>query len=99
MIKLKIIKHAFIAVCISIIGLTVFPFAAFSQANYTEIRDAIPIRGTEYLIRFPENWNGTLISDLDYRRATDSPLYTRLLADGFALSGTNRRPERLILYI
>jgi pimeloyl-ACP methyl ester carboxylesterase len=98
LIKLQFIKYAFAAVCISIIGSTVLPSAAFSQANYTEIRDAIPIRGTEYLIRFPENWNGTLISDLDYRRAADSPLYTRLLADGFALSGTNRRPERLTDY-
>ncbi len=65
MTKLKIIKHAFVTAYISIIGVAVISSAAFSQGNYVEIRDAIPLRGTEYLIRFPENWNGTLISDLD----------------------------------
>lgn len=90
----KLITAAFIA----IVGITGFSQLAVSQVEYTELRDVIPIRGTEYLIRIPENWNGILISDLDYRRNADSPLKMRLLEDGYALSGTNRRPERLTDY-
>lgn len=69
-----------------------------SNENYAELRDTIPIRGTKYLIRVPKNWNGTLLSDLDYRNAADSPRYLYLLEQGFALSGTARRPERLFNY-
>ena len=43
--------------------------------DYVEFRDNIPIRGTKFLIRVPQNWNGTLISDLDYRSAADSERY------------------------
>lgn len=66
--------------------------------DYVEIRDSIPVRGTKYLIRVPDNWNGTLLSDLDYRSAADSPRYLYLLEQGYALSGTARRPERLYNY-
>ncbi len=72
--------------------------SADSQVQYRELRDSIPIRGTQFLIRIPDNWNGTLISDLDYRQAADSPRYIYLLEQGFALSGTTRRPERFTHY-
>ena len=75
-----------------------WPQFTASQENYTEISDALAVRGTQYLIRVPENWNGTLINDLDYRRAADSPLYLTLLERGFALSGTLRREDRLTNY-
>ena len=88
----------FIAAIIAIAGITGFSPLAISQVDYTKLRDAIPIQGTEYLIRIPENWNGVLISDLDYHRNADSPLKMHLLEEGYALSGTNRCPERLTEY-
>lgn len=69
-----------------------------SNLKYIEIEDAIDIRNTQYRIRVPENWNGTLISDLDYYHAAQSPKYIYLLEQGYALSGTLRRPERLMHY-
>lgn len=69
-----------------------------SKLKYIEIEDAIAIRNTEYRIRVPENWNGTLISDLDYHRAAESPKHLYLLEHGYALSGTLRRPDRLKNY-
>ncbi len=68
------------------------------EANYSEIEDTIPIRGTQYMIRVPENWNGTLISDLDYINSANSKRNLYLLEHGYALSGTKRRPERLFNY-
>lgn len=69
-----------------------------SKLKYIDIKDTIAIRGTEYRIRVPENWNGTLISDLDYYHAAESPKYLKLLERGYAFSGTLRRPERLEHY-
>ena len=67
--------------------------AAGLPDRVAEVRGAIPIRGTEYLIRVPANWNGTLISDLDYVSAAESPKHMYLLEHGYALCGTLRRPE------
>jgi len=72
--------------------------AAGFDVPYSEVRDTIPIRGTEYLIRVPENWNGTLLSDLDYATSADSPRNLALLRRGYALCGTARRPERMTAY-
>ncbi len=88
---------------LSATGLAIAAFAglpgtAVAQQDYTEVRDTLPVRETAYLIRVPDNWNGTLISDLDYRRAADSPTYLHLLEQGFALSGTLRRDDRLRNY-
>lgn len=69
-----------------------------TTGNYMEVSDSIPIRGTKYLIRVPNNWNGVLISDLDYRNAANSRRYLHLLEQGYALSGTSRRLERLFNY-
>lgn len=69
-----------------------------SKLKYIEIEDAIPIRKTQYRIRVPENWNGTLISDLDYFQAAESTKNLYLLERGYAFSGTLRRPERLTNY-
>ena len=69
-----------------------------SHLKFIEIKDKIDIRKTEYRIRVPENWNGTLISDLDYYHAAESPKYLYLLERGYAFSGTLRRPERLNHY-
>ncbi len=74
------------------------PLQNASSGDYTEIKDSIPIRGTEFLIRVPNNWNGILLNDLDYRRSADSQRNLLLLKKGYALSGTARRPERLKNY-
>ncbi|MBU2945507.1 alpha/beta hydrolase [Zobellia uliginosa] len=74
------------------------PIQTNSQGDYTEVKDSIPIRGTKYLIRVPKNWNGTLLNDLDYRQSADSPRNLFLLKNGYALSGTARRPGRLNNY-
>lgn len=68
------------------------------KADYTEVTDTIPIRGTKYMIRVPNNWNGTLISDLDYLPSANSERNLYLLENGYALSGTKRRSERLFHY-
>lgn len=68
------------------------------KEKFAEVEDTIPIRGTYYRIRVPENWNGTLISDLDYYQSANSPRNLYLLEKGYALSGTKRRPNRLKQY-
>lgn len=65
---------------------------------YSEVKDRIPIRGTQYLIRVPKNWNGILISDLDYYTSAESAKYKYLLEKGYAISGTKRRPGRKLAY-
>lgn len=67
-------------------------------ANYSEVKDTIPIRGTHYMIRIPENWNGILLSDLDYLQSANSERNLYLLEHGYALSGIKRRPERFVEY-
>ena len=60
-----------------------------TEANYSEVNDTIPIRGTQYMIRVPENWNGILLNDLDYLQSANSKRNLHLLEKGYALSGTN----------
>ncbi|MBD0779961.1 hypothetical protein HPE56_19355 [Maribacter sp. ANRC-HE7] len=67
-------------------------------AKYSEVKDTIPVRGTQYMIRVPENWNGILFSDLDYLESANSERNLYLLEHGYALSGTKRRPERFSKY-
>ncbi|WP_111707620.1 alpha/beta hydrolase [Lutibacter citreus] len=74
------------------------PVEVSIESNYSEVLDSIPIRGTKYMIRVPENWNGTLISDLDYVKSANSKRNLYLLEHGFALSGTQRRSGRLYNY-
>lgn len=74
------------------------PVKVNTTTNYSEVKDTIPIRGTEYMIRVPENWNGFLISDLDYLNSANSKRNMYLLEHGYALSGTKRRPGRLFHY-
>lgn len=69
-----------------------------AQVEYTEIEAKISVRGTQYRIRVPENWHGTLVSDLDYYGNADSPKALYLLEHGYALSGTKRRPNRMKHY-
>lgn len=68
------------------------------NVNYTEVKDTIPFRGTQYMIRVPEHWNGILLSDLDYLQSANWDRNLLLLEQGYALLGTARRPERLFHY-
>lgn len=65
-----------------------------SKINYRELKGALPIRQTEYMIRIPNNWNGTLLNDLDFYKKANSPRSIFLLEKGYALSGTKRRHDR-----
>jgi pimeloyl-ACP methyl ester carboxylesterase len=73
-------------------------FRTYSKGNFAELKDSIPIRGTQYRIRVPKKWNGILLSDLDYYKSADSPRNIRLLGMGYALCGTKRRPGRMEAY-
>lgn len=67
------------------------------QVAYKEEKGALP-DGTGYLIRIPEEWNGTLIRDLDYVAMVGqqgrADRYEHLLNSGYALAGTGRHPLR-----
>ena len=54
--------------------------------------------GTVYLIRVPQNWNKTVINDLDYATKPDTDTRTYWLKQGYATSGTQRHPLRQFLY-
>ena len=70
---------------------------AICQDPWQAERGVLP-RGTSYEMRKPNNWNGTLISDLDFASRPDGPTYTWLLDHGYALSGTARRDDRVTDY-
>ena len=73
------------------------PGKAAAQAKFVEEGGDLP-DGTEYLIRMPSNWNGTLIRDLDYASGSSHPRWAALLEKGYALSGTGRHRLRLYQY-
>ena len=50
--------------------------------------------GTSYLITIPDNWNGVVISDLDYVTSADGARSRYFLSKGFGLSGIGRHPQR-----
>ena len=46
--------------------------------------------GTDFGAVFPPNWNGTLLLDLDFLAAWETPTYKSLFAQGYAGAGTMR---------
>ena len=57
--------------------------------------------GTAWLIRVPEDWNGTLLRDLDFATGVKNYAagrYRDLLARGYAFAGLARHPLRLWQY-
>lgn len=46
--------------------------------------------GTDYGVLVPPNWNGTLLLDLDFLAAWETPTYQALFAAGYAGAGTLR---------
>jgi alpha-beta hydrolase superfamily lysophospholipase len=77
--------------------LTVSSHDAVSQGKLAEDGGTLP-DGTQYLMRVPANWNGTLIRDLDYASGARSPRWAHLLEKGYALAGTGRHRLRLFRY-
>jgi hypothetical protein len=68
-----------------------------AQGEVAEQGGALP-DGTDYLMRVPPNWNGTLIRDLDYASGAGHARWAHLLEKGYALSGTGRHRLRLFQY-
>lgn len=74
------------------------PGAATAQGRYTDEAGTLP-DGTFYRMRVPDNWNGTLLRDLDYARSEgDNPRYSHLLERGYAVAGTRRHELRAFRY-
>jgi len=66
---------------------------AHAQSDWVAERGTLP-RGTTYELRKPNNWNGTLISNLGFAASPDNATNVWLLQHGYALSGTARRADR-----
>jgi pimeloyl-ACP methyl ester carboxylesterase len=72
--------------------------SVYGQSTSVGEKGVLP-RGTVYEMRKPEQWNGTLVSDLDFARFGEGyPIYAWLLGHGYAISGTARRDDRLSHY-
>ena len=65
--------------------------------SYEEEAGTLP-DGTHFRMRVPANWNGTLLRDLDYAGRADNAVYSFLLSQGYALSGTQRHELRAFRY-
>ena len=79
----------------TLIGSAMVAQAAERLPPFEEISGELPDK-TKYLIRKPAKWNGTVISDLDFRTRADHGIYRYLLSEGFGLSGTARRDDRYV---
>lgn len=87
------------------IGLTVLSALAFVAVTpvpilgqaFEEERSTLP-DGTFYVMRVPDDWNGTLIRDLDYAGRADNALGMYLLREGYAVAGTRRHDLRAFRY-
>ncbi|MEP7344740.1 MAG: hypothetical protein ABI877_05720 [Gemmatimonadaceae bacterium] len=88
-----VVKHA-IACLLATLSLSADVAA---QGTVTEEGGTLP-DGTVFLMRVPANWNKTLIRDLDYAGAANSPRYQQLLEKGYAVSGTLRHRLRIYQY-
>ena len=75
--------------------------AVAAQTRFTEDGGKLP-DGTEYPMRVPAAWNGTVIRDLDYASNASTRdswrNYSYLLEKGYALIGTGRHPLRALRY-
>ncbi|MFB0614360.1 hypothetical protein, partial [Aurantiacibacter poecillastricola] len=62
-----------------------------------ELKGTLP-DGTAWLIKVPQNWNGTLLRDLDFATNAEFemtlPRYEDLLNRGYAFAGLARHPLR-----
>ncbi len=75
---------AAVALCAAVSG--ALHLTATAQGGQPEAGGALP-DGTEYLMRVPPNWNGTLIRDLDYASGAGNPRWKAVLERGYARRG------------
>ncbi len=71
--------------------------AAAQSVQFEEIGGTLS-DGTGFLIRVPQNWNGTVINDLDYAQSPNAAFRMYWLGQGYATSGTERHPLRRFQY-
>lgn len=79
------------------VGPTAVSGQVAQQARFAEEASTFA-DGTQYRMRVPLNWNGTLINDLDYANDADSERNRYWLGRGYAISGTARPPLRSVQY-
>ena len=65
--------------------------------RFAEATGTFP-NGTPWAMRAPAGWNGVLINDLDYVDKRANVQSCLLMQRGYALSGTNRNPQRNFMY-
>lgn len=65
--------------------------------TFNEFKGTFP-NGTPWSMRTPAGWKGLLINDLDYVSARDNERSCFWLKRGYALSGTDRNPQRAFNY-
>lgn len=81
----------------SLAGLTISVDEAAGQPTFTEEGGTLP-DGTVYMMRVPDNWNNTLIRDLDFASRANSDRYLHMLEQGYAVAGTRRHRLRAFQY-
>ncbi len=86
-----------LSLCVLVVAALTASVAAQVAVEFEEIGGNLP-DGTVYLIRVPENWNKTVINDLDYAARPDADYRMYWLKRGYATSGTQRHPLRQFLY-
>ena len=101
---MKTVTNAFIrrsaaavALLLTLTTLVLSQSVAAQSVQYQQVAGTLPDL-TPYLMRFPANWNGTVINDLDYQSGANSASKMQLLQSGYALSGTGRPPWRAAHY-
>jgi hypothetical protein len=89
-----------VGVCLSVLALALLPgpgsIPVAAQNRAGEEAGELP-DGTQYLMKVPANWNGTLIRDLDYASGANAPRWA-LFEKGYGLAGTGRHRLRLYQY-
>jgi pimeloyl-ACP methyl ester carboxylesterase len=83
---LPLLRRTFLALALC---LTAAPFAFAAEPE--SISGTLP-DGTRWGMSKPDNWNGTIILDLDGAGSRSEPYRDWLLAQGFATGGTQREP-------
>jgi pimeloyl-ACP methyl ester carboxylesterase len=90
------VKRSFIAVLLALgllLPLSAASVAAADDSSGQRESRGVLSDGRQYRIIVPDNWNGTVLNDLDMVFAADGPAYRALLERGYALSGTARRDQ------
>jgi hypothetical protein len=93
----KVSKAGLLAAASACLLVTLASPEVAAQAAAGEEGGKLP-DGTAYLMKVPQQWNGTLIRDLDYASGANNPRWTILIDRGYAVAGTGRHPLRALRY-